>query len=653
VGEPLALGPLAPSEAQALLRHLLAPAAWSPGADQGEPFSPCNQHDQIERLARRAGGVPFFLVSCAQGLRAGNLDGTSPIEPEVPWNVAQTIRHRVAALPEVSQEILRVAAVLGRAVPGPLLAHVMHRPEAEILTGLEQACQARLLVEAEEDSYQFAHDLVQEVMVGEVSIARRKMLHQRVAEALESIPGEPPIELLAYHYARSRNGEKAVRYLEHAGNRAAAVFAHTEAANHYRLALRSGSALDGEHRARLLERLSEACRLTSQLVEAVHAQEAALAIWQAAKQQAQVGHCWRELSRLHWLLGHRAEADRCADQAIAMLRGLPPSIELARALSNKANIAMLRDDDATALRWGASAIILAEQLGDFETLSHALGTIGAVEIFAGNERGRAKLERSVQLALEHGLDEYVAQASGGLAEHAVLVRDYARAAQYLADGLSYCQAHDIAIEHLFMRAIRARARLDQGDWTGAEEDARAVLVGAGGVQAMVAARIPALVALGYVHARRGDPEVWAVLDEAQHLARTLNEPNRIMLVAAARAEAAWLEGAVERCQAEARVGFDLEPPGRGISWCGGELAFWLWRSGGLAEAPRNAAEPFARHIAGDWRAAAALWELIGCPYERALALADGDEAAQRTARNLFEQLGAKLTAKRLRSLHSR
>ncbi len=52
------------------------------------------------------------------------------------------------------------------------------------------------------------------------------------------------------------------------------------------------------------------------------------------------------------------------------------------------------------------------------------------------------------------------------------------------------------------------------------------------------------------------------------------------------------------------------------------------------------APPFALQIAGDWQGAAVLWEQIGCPYEQALALADGDESAQLDALALFERLGA-------------
>lgn len=60
------------------------------------------------------------------------------------------------------------------------------------------------------------------------------------------------------------------------------------------------------------------------------------------------------------------------------------------------------------------------------------------------------------------------------------------------------------------------------------------------------------------------------------------------------------------------------------------------------------AEPYARQLAGDWQGAAALWEALGCPYEQALALAEGDEAAQRKAIALLEQLGAQPAAARVR-----
>ena len=116
---------------------------------------------------------------------------------------------------------------------------------------------------------------------------------------------------------------------------------------------------------------------------------------------------------------------------------------------------------------------------------------------------------------------------------------------------------------------------------------------------------------------------------------------------AARAEAAWLAGDRPRVLAEARAAWDLALHHR-HPWHTGELGFWRGRAGERVRLPACAARPFAREVAGDWRRAAALWERLGCPYERARALADGDEAAQRAALEIFDRLGARPDLERLR-----
>ena len=84
-------------------------------------------------------------------------------------------------------------------------------------------------------------------------------------------------------------------------------------------------------------------------------------------------------------------------------------------------------------------------------------------------------------------------------------------------------------------------------------------------------------------------------------------------------------------------------------WFVGELAYWLQRAGAAVPVPRRCcAEPYALQLDGRWREAAAAWAAIGCPYEQARALADGDAAAQLEALALFEQLGARPAADALR-----
>jgi predicted ATPase len=103
------LAPLAPEEAARLLDDLLA------GADAAVVTPP-----QRAQVLRRTGGVPFFLVSCAERLRQGDLAGSRTVRTrlwdEVPWDVTQSIRQRIADLPRVGRDVLGTAAVIGRVV---------------------------------------------------------------------------------------------------------------------------------------------------------------------------------------------------------------------------------------------------------------------------------------------------------------------------------------------------------------------------------------------------------------------------------------------------------------------------------------------------------------------------------------------------------
>jgi DNA-binding CsgD family transcriptional regulator len=157
----------------------------------------------------------------------------------------------------------------------------------------------------------------------------------------------------------------------------------------------------------------------------------------------------------------------------------------------------------------------------------------------------------------------------------------------------------------------------------------------------------AQLALGRLRARRGDAGAWSALDEALRLADASGHLQRNAPVRAARAEAAWLGGDRSRCVAEARAAYELAAAKR-HPWFVGELAYWQHVAGAPLELPDYAARPYALQIAGDWRAAAAAWLELKCPYEAARALAQGDAAAQREALATFDRLGTAPAADALR-----
>jgi DNA-binding CsgD family transcriptional regulator len=121
------------------------------------------------------------------------------------------------------------------------------------------------------------------------------------------------------------------------------------------------------------------------------------------------------------------------------------------------------------------------------------------------------------------------------------------------------------------------------------------------------------------------------------VAEPTGELLRIAPVAAARAEAAWLEGRHETVAESTEMALELGVR-RKSSWRIGELAYWRWQAGIREEIPVTAAEPYALQMREEWQRAAELWTQIGCPYEAALALGDGDDDL--TARRSLEKLHA-------------
>ena len=145
-------------------------------------------------------------------------------------------------------------------------------------------------------------------------------------------------------------------------------------------------------------------------------------------------------------------------------------------------------------------------------------------------------------------------------------------------------------------AWQALSHLYQGRWTEAARQPR------GGAEPPAgwrrSARIMALIALGRLRARRGDPDVWAVLDEAMDLANQTDTLQRVAPAREARAEAAWLMGDLDRAlrRGARRVGPRRAPSPRVARRRAGVLALEGRRR--HQRSPPGAAEPFARQIAG-------------------------------------------------------
>ncbi|MGH3041438.1 MAG: ABC transporter substrate-binding protein, partial [Gaiellaceae bacterium] len=215
-----------------------------------------------EHLAERSGGNPFFLEEALRDLiERGALErrnggwqlAVGMDELAIPAAVQGTLQARLDRLDPQTREVLSLAAVIGRTFGLPLLERLV--PE-DLMQALSELQRLDLIVEKRRRptlEYRFRHGLVQEVAYASLVDSKRRKLHKRVGEALESIFQEAPEEaygLLARHFTEADEPEKAVEYLLKAGDAARAVYADKEALDHYAKARVYLARIGDERRAR-------------------------------------------------------------------------------------------------------------------------------------------------------------------------------------------------------------------------------------------------------------------------------------------------------------------------------------------------------------------------------------------------------------------
>jgi DNA-binding CsgD family transcriptional regulator len=337
-----------------------------------------------------------------------------------------------------------------------------------------------------------------------------------------------------------------------------------------------------------------------------------------------------------------------AIRAVRQLERLKAKKQLVVAYTQVAQLRLATEVPEEARDWALRALSLAEANDRPRPIVAALITLGWVEFFTGQDIGLAKLEHAIEAGTAEGFDHDVAAAHVVVARTAARLRRYELAERHVRAGLEYCDGRDIDLWRYYLLAWQSKLELWRGAW---DEAARLAQICLG--RPCPFSRIHALVALGLVRARRGDPQAWAPLDEALATALPRREFQWIAPVAVARAEAAWLEGRAEAIATEIKPA--LEFPMRQGDPYAAAVAYWSWRAGltpGLA-AVKHERHPELLEMAGRWADASERWRELGCPYEAAVArLGSDDPGPLGQALSELQALGARpaeaIVSRRLR-----
>jgi class 3 adenylate cyclase/tetratricopeptide (TPR) repeat protein len=217
--------------------------------------------DVEELVTAKAEGNPFYIEEVTKALveggvleRVGDTGyrlGPAIDKVEIPGTIQEVILSRMDRLEREAKEAMQLASVVGREFTARVLDRISDL-EAQLSDVLGELTALELILEMEdypELAYMFKHALVHDVAYATLLAERRRALHRLVATAIEELYADrlaEQYETLAHHYFEGHDWEKALGYLEKAGDKAAAAYANREALRFYARALEVCATLDDD-----------------------------------------------------------------------------------------------------------------------------------------------------------------------------------------------------------------------------------------------------------------------------------------------------------------------------------------------------------------------------------------------------------------------
>jgi tetratricopeptide (TPR) repeat protein len=353
-----------------------------------------------ERLYRETEGVPFFLVEYLTMLT--HAEGTLNEDWSLPVSARDLLHSRLAAASETGEQLLSTAAVIGRSFDFDTLRETSGRGDEEIVSALESLIAQGLVKEVRGAEgvgtliYDFSHEKLRALVYEETSLARRRLLHRRVAEALVAHGRATRNSLrlasqIAQHFQLAGHDTEAAEYYRLAGEHARTLYANAEALAHLRLAL----ALGHPQTATLHEAIGDLLTLSGDYRAALTEYETAAALCEPNV----LGHLEHKLGNVHHRRGEWDHAESHFRAALAAWGETDFVGERARLYTDWSLTAHRRGQADQALELAFQAMKLAEGVGDAHALAQAHNILGILASSQGDlSQARHYLERSLTLA---------------------------------------------------------------------------------------------------------------------------------------------------------------------------------------------------------------------------------------------------------------
>ncbi len=424
-GAVLILSRLTKEAVGELVRAAL-PGASNPAGITPAGFIPTADFSQ--RLYLETEGLPFFITEYLATLRNEITPG-DPLGGATTWNgeeawpvphgVRDLLRSRLEPIGETGIQLLQAAAVIGRSFDFDTLHEVSGRTDVETIITLENLMGCGLIRESlpgngggSQDSlrsltYDFSHEKLRSFVYNETSLARRRLLHVRTAEALVShARGRYELPSLAgsiaSHYKQGGRAREGAEYYRLAGETARSLYANAEALAHFQSAL----ALGYPDAPGLNEDIGGMYTLLGDYSAAIASYETAMA--QNTQEQRTTARLAHKLGSIYHRLGEWEQAESYYRASADAMR--PDDIPggeagaCARLYADWSLTAHQRNQPDRACEMAERALELAEEAGDLPALAQAHNILGILAR-SQNQLAEAILHLERSLALAEEMDE--------------------------------------------------------------------------------------------------------------------------------------------------------------------------------------------------------------------------------------------------------
>ena len=354
----------------------------------------------VDALFERSEGLTLYVVE--------ELAAPMPPGDSIPGSVAMLLGARLDSVGDVATQVLSAAAVIGRSFDLEIVRAGSGRTEEETVDGLDEAVRRGLVQQIDPGAgdtirYDFTHGRLRDIAYDRLSLARRRLLHARVADAMRSTGRAFGSEvdrwsIIARHETSAGRAPQAAEAHRRAADLARSVFANAEARDHFEAAL----ALAHPAVAELHEALGDVLTLLGDYDGALghfEAAEALPGLTDAASIEHRIGLILArrgDWARAELRLAAALELGGQADQSgvgTGVGTGVGPDVGpglRSRILIDRGAIAHRRGDRARASALAAEALAVATGAGDVIAIARARNLLGIRGPRSRRPRARAR-----------------------------------------------------------------------------------------------------------------------------------------------------------------------------------------------------------------------------------------------------------------------